>query len=332
LLGKPQVITRNHFGTLRVTLSDIQNIHLLLQQRISEQNHAALVQFTGRIFYSDRSSVEVQGFENFCIYAEVRPLVSVQVNLTWVYLIDFPHKDAPERQQIDVEISVVRGSAFSQLHNSASTVFDLDLDLFPLSIESASARRGTGRARVVITHTARGWATDIENLLMSHIENSIKRPGGIRKWVSDHQLIIGFAMFVAVFSAGLRLGLFLLDIYVRYLERSFQFTRVPPGLPLIEAQLHAVVTQMIGHTAILTDLLTVATSVLLIGASIAVPMSVASQAADREPSFVLLTRKSLENEGIVRRAYDNGWRNFFVASALTVALSIIANAFSMILL
>lgn len=102
LLGKPQTIERYVEGPFELTKPDAENLYHLLDQRISSQNDATLVQFTARIIYSDNSSVLLNSFSDFQSYNEVKPLISTGLHLSWTYLIQFKNKSFPEKQNIDI--------------------------------------------------------------------------------------------------------------------------------------------------------------------------------------------------------------------------------------
>jgi hypothetical protein len=57
LLGRPQTIERALGGSLEVGRSEIESLYHLVEQRVSSQNEATLIQFTVRIVYDDNSSV-----------------------------------------------------------------------------------------------------------------------------------------------------------------------------------------------------------------------------------------------------------------------------------
>ena len=57
LLGKPQTIQRLHGAAFEVDRNGIENMFLLVNQRLRQQNAATLIQFTIQIFYDDDSSV-----------------------------------------------------------------------------------------------------------------------------------------------------------------------------------------------------------------------------------------------------------------------------------
>lgn len=116
LLGKPQVIERVISGPFTVTRGNVENLYHLLDQRLASQNDATLIQFVARIVYDDKSSVLLNSFGDFLAYKEVKPLISTSVHLSWIHLVKFRNKSAPEKQQID--ISFIAGKSRAQVLDS----------------------------------------------------------------------------------------------------------------------------------------------------------------------------------------------------------------------
>ena len=102
LLGRAQTIETIVDGPFEVTKDSIENLFHLLQQRVSSQNEATLVQFTTRIVYNDNSSALLNSLQDFLAYNEVRPLISIGLHLSWTYLIKFQNKPFPEKQLVQV--------------------------------------------------------------------------------------------------------------------------------------------------------------------------------------------------------------------------------------
>jgi hypothetical protein len=141
LLGKPQVAEGRSSGHFNIDLDDIKNFYHLIEQRMIEQNRGRLVQFTANIHYDDGTSVEVETLPRLEQYAEVRPLVSTGVMLTWIYLVTFNIQTVPEKQQIEVTFDTSR-RVRSQYR------WEPPIDVI----------------KYRVAYTARTWGADIENL------------------------------------------------------------------------------------------------------------------------------------------------------------------------
>ena len=104
LLGKPQTINKRITGNFEIHLADLQSLFELVNQRITQQNNGKLIQFTAKIFFTDRSSVQLGSYDELVTYNEVKPIISEAVRLTWDYLIQFSDKSHPEKQVIELLI------------------------------------------------------------------------------------------------------------------------------------------------------------------------------------------------------------------------------------
>jgi hypothetical protein len=102
LLGKPQSITNRFHGAFDLNKQDLEQFHHLLLQRLRQQNKVQLIMFTARIVYDDDSTVQLNDFDSFMTYNEIRPLISTAVHMSWEFLVAFEDRKAPEKQQVDV--------------------------------------------------------------------------------------------------------------------------------------------------------------------------------------------------------------------------------------
>ena len=103
LLGKPQVLEGVFNGYYSFDKGDILNLHHLIEQRVL-QNDSSLVAISIQIVFDDNSSIVLNDLESFRAYNELRPIIPVSIHLTWIYLIKFQTKNAPEKQVINISI------------------------------------------------------------------------------------------------------------------------------------------------------------------------------------------------------------------------------------
>jgi hypothetical protein len=195
LLGKPQVIAKLLDGPFSVERNDVENVYHLLDQRISSQNDATLIQFTVRTVYDDESSVLVNSFAEFMTYKEVKPLVSSAVHLSWTYLIKFRNKSVAEKQEI----------AVSFVAQDSQSIFE-DLDLAAFAIRRYRFPNARGNIILRISHTDRTWGTDIEALLTGHLQTLIRVDSKSRQVVRKYSGWIGTIGTVGLLLAGIYAG------------------------------------------------------------------------------------------------------------------------------
>jgi hypothetical protein len=193
LLGKPQTIENKYNIAFDLELADIESCFHLVDQRVTQQNRASLVQFSAEIVYEDNSSLLLNSIEDFVRYREVRNIVSTSVSLSWTYLIIFQNKSVPEKK-----------------------VIELTLATDDLSYKSVALRRGYPKPLIWpigailaerdfnvllrIEHTARTWGTDIENLLGGQIRKWECKDGDIEEFVRKHSISVSFAIALGFFS------------------------------------------------------------------------------------------------------------------------------------
>jgi hypothetical protein len=184
LLGQGQIIEGYVSDSFAVRREDIENLYHLVTQRVAQQNGGTLVQYTLRIGYDDDSSVQYSSLADFREYAEIKTRASVSYHAKWTFLIKFPDRDAPERQQVEVTFN----SRSFLLPNRVTTVF-------------APRMRPVG-FHFRIEHTARTWGVDIESLLSNHLRTTRMVPTSrVRRFLEKNQPATGFVSGIAFFSA-----------------------------------------------------------------------------------------------------------------------------------
>lgn len=188
LLGKPQTITREFSGPFDISKPEIRNLHDLITQRVAQQNEGKLVQFTARVVYDDNSTVLHNSVEDFLHYNEVHPLVPRGLHLSWTFLVTFPDRKVPEKQQIELSFVTARSPLFID-------------DATTFVVVQPSLCGGIG---LRINHTARTWGADIEAMLSGHVKGLIKPQVPWKRWVSSHSELIGFvtAALLLIASVG----------------------------------------------------------------------------------------------------------------------------------
>jgi hypothetical protein len=304
LLGSPQTIERRFTGAFELTRADVENLYHLIQQRVEQQNKASLVEFAVNIFYHDGSSVRLTGLRDFQHYTEVRSLVSVGVHLTWVYLITFQDKAAPEKQQIDLTF-------LSGRHNDPE-------EGSYIVVQNIS----TGRINLRIAHTARTWGVDLESLLTGHIDSLFKKESGAKIFIIRHSnklgLIAGLVTYLIVVF-----GTFFATH--RFAEWQLDKIKAVTTLQITEKIDFLAARYAEGSWTQFNLLLTVFLLAAIIGA-IAIAAWVSVSAENRPRSFVLLSRKAEEDRVKALRKRQRQWLNFGASMITSILSGFVANA------
>jgi hypothetical protein len=313
LLGKPQTIDRHIAGPFKVTRLDIENIYVLLDQRISAQNIGALASFVARIVYNDNSSVQLSSFVQFQTYNEVKPLKSESIHLTWIYLVQFQNKSTYEKQQIDLTISV------QELERQIL----VDAELSNRKLVHLGNR---GAIFLRISHSDRSWGGDIDSLLTGHLEHLRVEEQPMRKWLSDRSGTFGFSTWVVLFGMALYAVYYVVSqANAGYIADLKAIETATPSIESLSRSLSLLSKFLVGGTGpglILSAIVFVL--VALIG-SIAGALFVSEKASYSPCSFLLLTRQD-DNE-YQRAVSDSGSQlaGLCGSTLLSLTLGIVSN-------
>lgn len=311
LLGQPQTINRNIFGSFELSRRDIENLFHLIEQRVSSQNDAKLIQFTGRIVYDDNSSVLLNSYEDFQLYNEVKPLVSVSAVFSWTYLIIFQGKQYPEKQLIEISFDTQR-SNFIRIREG--------------SMYHHESMLGSVIG-IRINHTNRTWGTDIEALLAGQLGTLITKEIGARAFVASHPAWIGFGVGILVFVSALAMAFRVTDGFIaEYLSGAKKIAA--NGAVTFDV----VVKKLDFLTAIVASGMWTRYAFYVLGffilaliVSIIAGAVVGSSAGTARPSFLLLTRRSeVEKDNSLIR-YRNSWLIFLSSIVGAVIVSVAGN-------
>jgi hypothetical protein len=177
LLGKPQTLEKSIYGNFDIKLNEIINFHNLLDQRISQQNHAQLIQFKATINfksvsenndYTRESSIILSNFDELESYNETRPLVSESISLSWIYLVQFNDKSTPEKQEIDVFIGT-KGDIIKNSNN------------FQSNLTRIRIVKKSGIFKLSVRCTAHSWGNDIIELFTREVAILIRNKSSFEK-------------------------------------------------------------------------------------------------------------------------------------------------------
>jgi hypothetical protein len=311
LLGKPQTIERYFDGPIEVTLRDAENLYHLLDQRLTSQNDATLVQFTARIVYDDNSSVMLNCFSDFQAYNEVNPLISTGLHLSWTYLIQFKNKSFPEKQTIDVSF---RGG----MYKDASVHF-VD-EFYPFRLNSR--RNAPGFVR--IQHTDRSWGVDIEALLKGQIETLTKTTSEARRIADKYSAEIGFMTSAIAVLVSLVLSYRVAEHFsAGYLSQAKDLKGSGPDA--LARQVDFLIGLIASGAWTRFSLVLTFFMFAVIIAAIFCGVGVAGLASVSNPSFVLLTAKSVQAKNALERRIQGSWYKLGGSIVGTLFLGVVGN-------
>lgn len=186
LLGQPFEIGRRISGQFDLQQEDVNQLFRLIEQRISQQNEYELIEFNGKIGYEDGHFRALTDKDAFFHYNDTANIKSISVNFIATFLILFPGKDIPEKQEIEF-------NAYSNGKISISAIGG-----GRHGIEEFSNKYGMYYS---IRSTERTWAEDIDNLMRNSLEKRTIRERKfyqIRAWIRS-----GAAWIIAAAAIGI---------------------------------------------------------------------------------------------------------------------------------
>ncbi|RDE25048.1 hypothetical protein DV711_05645 [Motiliproteus coralliicola] len=177
LLGQPETIEWRRSGSFDIDFGWLVHIHHLLDQRVTQQNHSSLVDFSAVIKYEKGPERRLNDIDSFLHFNEAKKEITKSVKLTWTYLVSFPNKPAPEKQEVSIYIST----------NSVVKI------RFGSTSNTREETEGRGDISCSIAYTERTWGDDIESLLKKETDSIIEKP----KW---YKSALDFSLFLLVMS------------------------------------------------------------------------------------------------------------------------------------
>lgn len=154
LLGQQQSIERNIEVTFDINHAWIVNLHETIDQRVTQQNHANLVSFKAVIYFEDGLKRTLSSIEAFKSYVETKITLPIGIKTSWIYLIQFPAKKYPEKQQINF-------SAYTLSKNANKENLENEIS------------KERSFLNYQIDHTERTWGDDIETIISSQVNEII---------------------------------------------------------------------------------------------------------------------------------------------------------------
>lgn len=181
LLGKPKEMLVEVPGFYTIRRADISNIYHLINQRVSKQNNGGLIHFEIAVHYSDGTTVTHHNVGDFESYFPTTKCFPLEIGMTFIYLIHFAEVEAPEKQEIKINICTDADSAKYRTQGWFSS----------------------GIFAVKILHTERTWAADIAGLMRNHAEGIVDKASKIKLFFSRRsddvvQLLTMAILFITI--------------------------------------------------------------------------------------------------------------------------------------
>lgn len=306
LLSSPQTLSKTIEGHFEIHLKDLQNFHDLISQRIIQQNDGMLIQFRTKVYFSDGSSVTLGSYDQLISYNEVKPIRSVAVRLNWEYLINFADRETPEKQSI--ELLIVSGG-----DNTRLTHRDIPSYYYNM-----------GEFRLLIQHTARSWAYDIEALITNQVKSHIREEDKIKRYVrkkSSQFALVGGGLYLIISIIGAFL------VTKNFTKNQLDIAKKSLGTLKSDGdKLDFLISSISsGKSSEHFYLVSIFILIQLIASTFMIVIIDHYAENTNEPSFIVLTRKAKEfRDKIVNKRRKN-WNLIFYTIIIGIIVNIISS-------
>lgn len=310
LLGSPQALGKVFLKPFELDAEDIRNLHTLVQQRITQQNNGVLAKFIAKLVYTDNSTVEFNSITDIVTYNEIRPVISGALHLSWDYIIQFPDKNAPEKQRIQVSFV------------TSDTIVNVDSNMF----EYAS----TYTDHLIsyrVEHTARTWGADIAALLEDYIVSLIKPVPRIKSVIRENLERIATSAGVCIALITM-ISLIFADARIaqeRVAAARAEFTELGDTITDLNVKVEHILNRIISGPIDQSDPARFLLSVgLPIGLGFLTYLLITAT-DNYEPSFILLTKESVKEKERVEAKLQRKWFSFVLSVFLSITLGVFSN-------
>ncbi|MGL4753278.1 MAG: hypothetical protein ACRCXB_12875 [Aeromonadaceae bacterium] len=183
LLGQKQSLERTYDVTFEIDHSWLINLHEMIDQRISQQANSHLINFTAVVYFDNGVKRTITTVNSFRAYNETKPEISNGVKIVWEYLVQFPNRPHPEKQQISFTALI-----YNKKPSEKSLLVERYTDLFLFSTKDSLIN-------IQIDHTERTWGDDIENIISTCIKE-VTESRRLRDTIVElSRLIMALAIF-----------------------------------------------------------------------------------------------------------------------------------------
>lgn len=307
LLGQPENISGVTAGTFEASHEWLVHLHHLIDQRIKQQSSSALVDFSAKLKYDKGPDRKITTIDGLLHFNEAKIVSTKSISITWTYLVSFPNKPAPEKQEISVQLITEKTASLSS-----------ELPLVGRTITTSM-----GIAKFSVSHTERTWGDDIASLLEREIDTIFEA----ETWFSR---IAGYSVFVVALSM-LAIGIFLPD-YIEQLIRekevadiflSVMSAGVTPESLAINEKLNLVIKLLDPTNKLFTGQSWYKGVSFVVGIGLSVATLIIF--SRENPSFILMTKKDREVASRLKISNNRHFIKQIASYALAVSAGVAGN-------
>lgn len=188
LLGQPRSVEQEYQLTFKIDHDWISDLDHIIDQRITNQHDASLVDFSCKFFFADGQIYTVTTKDAFRNFGTKSDVLSNGIEIIWTYLVKFPGKTIPEKQEI-----LFSAKTESARRKDLPKILAFDIP-FP----------DPGLLRVKIMYTELTWGQDLLTHISSKIQRNFKRLSIIQEYVRPLTIlfapIVWFLSLVSLFA------------------------------------------------------------------------------------------------------------------------------------
>ena len=184
-----------------------------------------------------------------------------------------------------------------------------------------------GGVNLGIKYTERTWGNDLKSLLDGHIEGLIKKPKGIKSKIANHSGMIGFFVFASIILGSIVGAIkttlnFIASKASSYKDINFDTN---DSIQILNQKIEYLVNLSLSGSWEVHYLVLAGFGLLTIVVAIALFFWVESTANIRPQSFILLSKKSINDKEEHDKKTKRDWVMFCVSIAASLIIGIISN-------
>lgn len=300
LLGTPQTISKKIKGVFVIQPDDIQSFNDLICQRVAQQNESQLIEVKSTIYFSDKSNITLNSYQDLISYYELKPLLSIGIRITWSFLIKFPNKTTPERQEIELFYSVNRNNR-KYLDSSDEGYFSIE-----------------------IRHTQRTWGVDIENIIENQIESIKKNVSRLKMFIKKGSTIISFFIaFLIISPFAYNFLSTKRDYFDKQKDELYYYIDHNKDIgKKIDYTMKEIIIDKMPNKTYLDDIITV---LIIIPIVLSLSLWIKAMASKMPKSFLIFSRKSNDEYLKYKKIRNRDWIMFWISTIFGILAGIFSN-------
>lgn len=302
LLGQPRRVEKIFVQTFSIDHTFLRNLDNIIHQRVTTQQRSTLTAFSAAVYFKDGRVQTETSQATFHSFNDISNIPATGVKLIWTYLVWFPGRGIPEKQEISVLISAdEKGRAQQEIGNKTQRAVR---DSVFLLTETMS------RIKVAISYTELTWGIDVLNYIENELKKKLDRTDfltNVRFWIR--------ALVVPITAMSLIIAPMWIYLALEYSEmqvaRSAAFTAMTHVNELDKKSVLALEFLMTFPRPISTSLST--RFFVYFGAFLSIVLGILLSAAPHKKSFVIMNQAALEEFTSSNRRSERIWNAGIVA-------------------